>query len=97
MIKSLSLGSKEYIPKILIANADNQESLAQMTQSTTVLISCVGPFRYYGTPVVKACISSETHYVDINGETEFVERSFFMLNKDALKNKVAIGKSNTTF
>lgn len=45
-----------------------------MAISARVVINCVGPFRYFGAVVVDACKAAGTHYVDINGETEFVER-----------------------
>lgn len=46
----------------------------KMCSSAKVCINCVGPFRYYGEPVVKACIANKTHYVDVCGEPEFMTR-----------------------
>jgi short subunit dehydrogenase-like uncharacterized protein len=42
-----------------------------MASSTRVLIDCVGPFVWWGEPVVKTCIKNNTHYIDINGEPEY--------------------------
>lgn len=39
-----------------------------MTQSTSVIINCVGPYYIYGEVVVKSCVLSSTHYVDVTGE-----------------------------
>jgi hypothetical protein len=36
--------------------------------SARVLINTVGPFRYWGEPVVKACVEAGTHYLDVCGE-----------------------------
>jgi short subunit dehydrogenase-like uncharacterized protein len=47
-------------------------------------------FRFYGEPVVKACVEGGTHYVDINGETEFVERMYLKYNQLATEAKVSI-------
>jgi len=32
------------------------------------LVSAVGPFKKYGTPVIESCIREKTHYLDICGE-----------------------------
>ena len=53
---------------MVIADVDDEKSLNSMAASTRVLLNCVGPFRYWGEPVVKACIGAGTHYLDICGE-----------------------------
>jgi len=40
------------------------EDVDALTKKTKVLISTVGPFHLYGTPVVKACARNGTHYID---------------------------------
>lgn len=57
--------------KIDIINADIQDikSIMEMAQSTSVVINCVGPYYIYGEVVVKSCVLSSTHYVDVTGET----------------------------
>ncbi|KAA1476973.1 NAD-P-binding protein [Dentipellis sp. KUC8613] len=37
-----------------------------------VVVSTVGPYWRYGTPVVKACAEHGVHYVDITGETAWI-------------------------
>jgi len=59
---------------ILIANVNDPSSLQAMASQAQVIINCVGPFRFYGQPVVAACISQKTSYLDICGEPEFIER-----------------------
>jgi len=90
VLKSLNLKKTDYSPKILIANVDDLSSLSKVIGCTKVLINCVGPFRYWGEAVVKSCVENKTHYVDINGETEFVERTFLKYDEEAKKNKVSI-------
>ena len=46
--------------------------LEQLASKTTVLISCVGPFWKFGTPVIEACAKQGTHYIDITGEVPWV-------------------------
>ncbi|KAL0259778.1 hypothetical protein SLS55_005518 [Diplodia seriata] len=48
------------------------EELDNLVQSTRLVISTVGPFMKYGTPVVEACAKHGTHYVDSTGEAPWV-------------------------
>lgn len=69
------LGS-ENVPEeigIVIADNSNDESIREMCRQCKVVINCVGPYRWYGEQVVKACVEMGTNYVDISGEPEFVQ------------------------
>ncbi|EFN86903.1 Probable saccharopine dehydrogenase [Harpegnathos saltator] len=68
---------------IILANVNDEKSLEKMTECAKVLINCCGPFRFYGEPVVKACITTRTHYVDITGEPQFIENMQLLYNKMA--------------
>jgi short subunit dehydrogenase-like uncharacterized protein len=48
--------------EVLELKTDELYALAQKTQ---VLITTVGPYWKYGTPVVEACANSSTHYLDM--------------------------------
>ncbi|XP_011862880.1 PREDICTED: saccharopine dehydrogenase-like oxidoreductase isoform X1 [Vollenhovia emeryi] len=61
----------ENVP-ILVADVKDEESLKKMTEQARVLINCCGPYRLYGEPVVKACIATRTHYVDVTAEEQFM-------------------------
>ncbi|XP_011862887.1 PREDICTED: saccharopine dehydrogenase-like oxidoreductase [Vollenhovia emeryi] len=61
----------ENVP-IILADVKDEESLKKMTERARVLINCCGPYRLYGEPVVKACIATRTHYVDVTGEEQFM-------------------------
>ncbi|XP_067901513.1 saccharopine dehydrogenase a, tandem duplicate 1 isoform X2 [Heterodontus francisci] len=63
------LKSKECI----ICDVNDPLSLAAMCQQGSVILNCVGPYRFFGEPVVKACIENGTHCVDISGEPQFLE------------------------
>lgn len=75
---------------IVQASNDNEQSLYEMSLQTKLLVNCVGPFRYYGEPVVKACLSAKTHYIDITGEPEFQERMQLKYHEEAEKSNVYI-------
>ena len=50
------------------------ETLVAMAKRTRMTINCSGPFRLFGEPVVAACVAQGSHYIDICGEPEFIER-----------------------
>ncbi|XP_037946560.1 saccharopine dehydrogenase-like oxidoreductase [Teleopsis dalmanni] len=58
---------------IVIADVGNEASLLAMAQRCRVLVNCCGPYRFFGEPVVRACIEAGTHHVDVTGETQFME------------------------
>ena len=57
---------------LVIADVKDDASLAAMAGGCRVVINATGPFRFLGEPVVRACVSAGTDYVDITGEPEFV-------------------------
>ena len=57
---------------IVVADSSSPDAIGTMAENTAVLISTVGPFALYGTPVVEAAVKHGTHYVDITGETPWV-------------------------
>ncbi|KAG9312290.1 Saccharopine dehydrogenase-domain-containing protein [Chiua virens] len=57
-----------------ITNTDDVDKVVQRAQ---VIINAVGPYWYYGTPVVRACVRHEKHYVDLTGEAPWVRDIIF--------------------
>lgn len=53
---------------IVIADADDADSLSRMAAGTDVIISTAGPFAKYGDKVVAAAVKEGSHYCDITGE-----------------------------
>ncbi|XP_011172093.2 saccharopine dehydrogenase-like oxidoreductase isoform X2 [Solenopsis invicta] len=68
---------------IILADTKDEESLKKMTAQAKVLISCCGPYIFYGEPVVKACIATHTHYIDVTGEVQFMEQMQLEYNEAA--------------
>lgn len=56
----------------VIADSFDDASLASMVSSTKVIITTAGPFRKYGSSLVKYCAAYGTHYCDTTGETDWV-------------------------
>lgn len=76
--------------QIIVADVSNEESLALMCQQGLVILNCVGPYRFYGEPVVKACVTNGAHYIDISGEPQFLERMQLEYHTKALDNGVYV-------
>jgi len=62
-------------PGVILADIADEKSLAAMAESARVLITTVGPYLRYGEGALRACVEAGTHYVDLTGEPEFVDRS----------------------
>ncbi|KAF1376320.1 hypothetical protein PFLUV_G00210280 [Perca fluviatilis] len=76
--------------EIIVADVSMEESLAIMCQQGLVILNCVGPYRFYGEPVVKACIENGAHYIDICGEPQFLERMQLEYHTKALDRGVYV-------
>lgn len=61
-----------------------------MTGRARVIINCCGPYRFYGEPVIKACLETGTHQVDVTGEPEYMETIQLKYNKEAQEKGVYI-------
>ncbi|GAA2873979.1 saccharopine dehydrogenase NADP-binding domain-containing protein [Streptosporangium fragile] len=61
---------------LLHADAADPASLAGIARQARVVATTVGPFVSHGEPLVAACADAGTHYADITGEPEFVDRMF---------------------
>lgn len=61
------LGIADNIP-LVVADADNADSVREMVARTQVLLTTVGPYQLYGSDLVAACASAGTDYVDLCGE-----------------------------
>lgn len=61
------------LPDILLANSDDADSLDALCQQSKIIISTVGPYLKYGEPLIKACVTHGTDYVDLTGEAIFIK------------------------
>jgi len=60
--------------ELMVADAADEEALRDMCAQTGVVISTVGPYALYGSPLVKACVETGTDYVDLTGEAQWIHR-----------------------
>lgn len=57
---------------LLQADSADEASLRAMTAQTEVVITTVGPYAIYGTPLVAACVATQTDYCDLTGEVQWM-------------------------
>ncbi|KAH0477641.1 MAG: hypothetical protein KVP17_001726 [Porospora cf. gigantea B] len=75
---------------LLEASLGDEASLRNVAASCKAIIACVGPFRLYGEPLMKACIAEKTHYVDITGETDWIKKMDQKYSEQAKSQGVAL-------
>lgn len=69
---------------LLHVDVTETESVQTIAGSTRVLVTTVGPYLLHGEPLVAACASTGTHYLDLTGEEEFVDRMFLGYHQRAV-------------
>ncbi|KAJ3666450.1 hypothetical protein Zmor_001892 [Zophobas morio] len=75
---------------ILIADVQDEKSLQKMARQARVIINCCGPFRFFGEPMIKACVEEGTHHIDVSGEVQFIEEMQLKYHKKAEEKGVYI-------
>jgi short subunit dehydrogenase-like uncharacterized protein len=58
-----SLNPDRLVPGVEVTSLDSND-LDSLTKKTKCLVTTVGPYHVYGSPVVEACARNGTHYVD---------------------------------
>jgi short subunit dehydrogenase-like uncharacterized protein len=59
-------------PEIIVADAADVAALQAIALRSKVIVSTVGPYAKYGSPLVAACAAAGTHYCDLTGEVPWV-------------------------
>lgn len=72
------------------ADSSDYASLVAMCGRAKCVIACAGPYAKYGEGVVKACIEAGTHYVDLTGETPWVQKMCRKYAEEAERQGVSI-------
>ncbi|GAA4474395.1 trans-acting enoyl reductase family protein [Rhodococcus olei] len=60
---------------VLVASADDADSLTALANATHVVVTTVGPYAKYGIDLVRACAEAGTDYADLSGEVLFGRES----------------------
>jgi short subunit dehydrogenase-like uncharacterized protein len=72
-VLTASAGLNHRIP-LIVADSDDRATLTSLAESTRVVLTTVGPYAKFGTPLVEACVNSGTHYCDLSGEPQWMRR-----------------------
>jgi len=75
---------------ILIANSDTLQSLDAIAADTRVVLTTVGPYAKYGSPLVDACVRHGTDYCDLAGEVQWMRKMIDRHQSDAEKSGARI-------
>jgi short subunit dehydrogenase-like uncharacterized protein len=59
---------------LLVGDASDETFLETMARNARVVVSTVGPYARYGSPLVAACASAGTDYCDLTGEPQWIRR-----------------------
>jgi short subunit dehydrogenase-like uncharacterized protein len=69
---------------VVIADSANPASLADLARRSRVVLTTVGPYQLYGSPMVAACAEAGTHYVDLCGETAWMRAMIDAYERQAI-------------
>ena len=61
-------------PEVIVADTRDAASLQALARQAQVLFNLAGPYHATGDAVVAACIAGGTHYLDLIGETFWIQR-----------------------
>jgi short subunit dehydrogenase-like uncharacterized protein len=70
---------------LLKADTTDPASLADIASKARVVITTVGPYVEHGEPLVAACATHGTDYVDLTGEPEFIDRMYVEHHAEAVR------------
>jgi short subunit dehydrogenase-like uncharacterized protein len=69
------LGPRAAAWPLVVADVQDPGSIADLAKRARVVATTVGPYQRYGLPLVAACATVGTDYVDLTGEVLFVRQS----------------------
>ncbi|XP_003215989.1 saccharopine dehydrogenase-like oxidoreductase [Anolis carolinensis] len=75
---------------IILCDVSDPASLANMAKQTAIVLNCVGPYRFFGEAMVKACVENGTSCIDISGEPQFLEGMYLKYNDQAAEKGIYI-------
>ncbi len=60
--------------ELIVADADDESAMAELCESTSVVVSTVGPYSLFGSKLVAAAARAGTDYCDLTGEPQWMQR-----------------------
>ncbi|OTF77725.1 hypothetical protein BLA29_000651 [Euroglyphus maynei] len=78
--------------EIFETDIESEQSLRQVFARSKLVMNCVGPYSLLGEPVIKACLDSDAHYMDLSGEPLFLEQMHLRYDRIAKERRLcAVG------
>ncbi len=74
----------------IVADAADDEAMAEMVARTKVVISTVGPYALYGSPLVAAAAAAGTDYCDLTGEPQWMQKMIDAHHDEAVESGARI-------
>lgn len=59
---------------LIVADSTDHAAVAALAGRTRVVLTTVGPYALYGSPLVAACVAAGTDYCDLAGEVQWIRR-----------------------
>jgi len=78
------LNAPKDIP-LIVTDLYDESSLRTMVRRTKVVVTTVGPYQLYGAPLLKACVSEGTDYLDLCAELIWIRRMIEELEGKAIE------------
>jgi short subunit dehydrogenase-like uncharacterized protein len=75
--------------KYVAFDLDDVNTIAKHTAQVELVYHAAGPFTYTSDPMIRACLATHTHYLDITGEIHVFENTF-KYDETARKNGIAL-------
>jgi len=75
--------------EVRVIPLDEPEALVKGISDMVLVLHCAGPFYRTWEPMVRACLASGTHYLDINGEIPVLE-ALYKLDTEARENSITM-------
>lgn len=81
--------AKEFQTAFRVFSVDDNAALTDALQECSVILNCAGPFAHTAQPIVRACLRTGTHYLDITGEYHVIE-ALAQLDAEAQKAGITV-------
>ena len=67
-VHDCGMQARQVCLQVFTVDVTKHDQLLDLAKQSRLILNCVGPYRYSGEDVVKACITAGTDYLDVSGE-----------------------------
>lgn len=75
---------------IFQVDIESDDSICSITSRTRILLNCIGPYQLFGERVVRACLKTSTHQIDMSAEPNYLRYIHSKYNRLAEEKSVCI-------